>query len=343
MFIQSKKALSIVVGYVLLIVFASVVGVIVYKWQQTYVPKDEYAGCTEGASLFIVNKSYDCNTNILRFAIKNTGQFSIGGYFIYLKDDQEKTLATVDISNNNTDPFSRLSVYNINGVKLGIETPPIPARNNSFEPGEVEIEEFDLSHLNDNVYGIEIVPIRWQEEGRKEVLASCKENRISEVFDGCSEMCIPLSISEICGERVCGKMLNNCYNEIECTPGCGEGEFCDSTGNCIVPVDCTDTCESLNFECGSVCGVPCGEYNGACLGSDICDEDTGQCVLEGSGGGGTGEGCWDYCNTLGFGYTTSSCTRNEGLCKSAPGTPEPGGDYLCTDPNRHVCCCHPQR
>lgn len=342
MFIQSKKALSIVVGYVLLIVFASVVGVIVYKWQQTYVPKDEYAGCTEGASLFIVNKSYDCNTNILRFAIKNTGQFSIGGYFIYLKDDQEKTLATVDISNNNTDISSKLIIYNINGVKLGRET-LLPARNNSFEPGEVEIEEFDLSHLNDNVYGIEIVPIRWQEEGRKEVLASCKENRISEVFDGCSEMCIPLSISEICGERVCGKMLNNCYNEIECTPGCGEGEFCDSTGNCIVPVDCTDTCESLNFECGSVCGVPCGEYNGACLGSDICDEDTGQCVLEGSGGGGTGEGCWDYCNTLGFGYTTSSCTRNEGLCKSAPGTPEPGGDYLCTDPNRHVCCCHPQR
>lgn len=275
---QSKKAMSIVVGYVLLIVFASVVGIIVYKWQKTYAPQDEYGACTEDTSLFILNKSYDCDTNILRFAVKNNGKFSIGGYFIYLKDNPEKTIATVDISGNNTDVNSRLNVYNINGVKLGRET-IIPARNNSFEPGEIEIEEFDLSHLTgDNVYGIEIVPIRWQTEGRKEVLASCKENRISEELNGCSETCIPLSLSETCGDRECGTILNNCYDSITCGPSCPEGEFCDSTGHCIVSLGCLPTsCGTLGYNCGiwdNNCGgtLTCGDYGGGCQTGYYCED-----------------------------------------------------------------------
>ena len=34
-------------------------------------------------------------------------------------------------------------------------------------------------------------------------------------------------------EIECGKMLNNCYQEVTCGDGCGAGEFCDSTGHCV--------------------------------------------------------------------------------------------------------------
>lgn len=271
----SKKGLSAIIGYVLLVVFATVVGVIVYKWQATYVPQDEYAACPGDASLFINNLRYNCQNDRLTFEITNNGQFAIGGYFVYIKDDQEKTLATLEISINNTDENSRLyPFYKINAVKLGRET-LIPALNNSFKPGDVEIEEFYLPNLvNDQIYGIEIVPIRWQQEGRKEVLASCKEVKISEEIAGCETACVPVNP---CGDRVCGTIMNNCYEPTICGPACPEGEFCDSTGHCVTSIGCVPTsCGVLGYNCGvwdNNCGgtLTCGDYGGGCQDGYYCD------------------------------------------------------------------------
>lgn len=343
MFIQSKKALSIVVGYVLLIVFASVIGVIVYKWQATYVPQDEYAACPEGASLFIDNINYDCTNDELTFDVTNNGKFSIGGYFIYVKDAQEKTIATLEISNNNTNATSRLSVININGVKLGGY---FPTTDNEFLPGAKESEKYTMVGIVEPIYGIEIVPIRWQQEGRKEVLASCKEVRITEPISGCGAgLCI--YDGQACVGRECGTVMNNCYEYFECGNPCPTGEFCDSEGQCVTSIGCIpQTCEALGYECGTQdvgCGVlnTCGDYGGGCPTGEHCE--AGTCVADGSGGGGaTPDSCPDVCASLG--YTGNPilglCRQNAGQC--SPGVHESSGDIWCAPggPQADTCCCY---
>lgn len=288
--IKNKKGLSVIIGFVLLIVFGAVMGVIIYKWQKTFVPQEEYADCPEAASLFIINKSYDCDTDTLTFAIKNNGQFAIGAYFIYVKDNESKTIATKDISINNTDQLSRLyDFYKINAVKLGRET-PIPYQNNSFESGEIEIEQFYLPNIEDKVFGFDIVPIRWQNESKRKIIASCKDERISEEVDGCAApLCVDNGLA--CLGRTCGIVLNNCYEEIQCPPGCGIGQFCNSTGKCVTPIDCTLNCDDLGYVCGTweICGtsVTCGTMGGDCNDGFTCNG--GSCVVETS----TCDGVWD--------------------------------------------------
>lgn len=236
MYIRSKKALSVVIGYLLIVVLVTVIGVIVYQWQKTYVPKDSYAECPEGVSLSIISRSYDCTTGTLTLEIKNTGQFSVGGYFIYLIDDSKKTMATLEASKYQTNYSNNLSeLLNINGVKLGGD--PLDSsklKKNTFNPGDgPEKHEYILGSPDIEIYGIEIVPIRWQKEGRREVLASCRNQRIKEEFsNGCTEECVSLGKNILCAERDCGIILDNCYENIDCGP-CETNEFCDSNGKCV--------------------------------------------------------------------------------------------------------------
>jgi hypothetical protein len=94
---SNKRALSIVVGYILLIAISIVMSVIVFQWLRTYVPKDVLK-CSEGTSIFIKSISYDCTRNVLNVTIKNNGKFSVNGYFIHASNKTNEELATIDLS-----------------------------------------------------------------------------------------------------------------------------------------------------------------------------------------------------------------------------------------------------
>jgi|GEM_PF-1190889 len=310
----SKRALSAVVGYVLLIVFAVIIGVIVYKWQKTYVPQDEYAACPEGASIFIINSTYDCVSNTFTFFIRNNGRFSLGGYFIYVKDNQEKTIATLEISNNNSDfPDPRLNALGINAVKLGIEGEyPVFITNNYFAPREEERETYNLAGIN-RIYSVEIVPIRWQNEDGKEVLASCKDAKITEEIYGCSADCVE-DDELVCGERECGKVINKCYKEIECGSVCEEGQFCTSEGKCVAIEGCQDSCSSLGYDCGihNICGanIDCDGCSEIPHGYFQCNGQIGKCVITGCDYG------WADCDGIYYNGCESNLLTDRNNCNS---------------------------
>lgn len=174
MFFQDKKGVSVIIGYVLLVTFAVVIGVIVYQWMKTYVPQDDLS-CPDGVSIFI--ESYSCTSNILNLTLKNNGNFDIGGYFIYATDSPEEELATIDLSKNNTQDSSKLSPL---GIKFGNAGSII--MKNSLEPDDNEIEVYNLTGIS-NLYSIEILPIRWQEENNRKSLVSCTDAKISEIID----------------------------------------------------------------------------------------------------------------------------------------------------------------
>ena len=56
----SKRGVSVVIGYVLLVSVAVVLGGVMYAWMKSYVPK-ESLDCPEGSALSIKSYVYNCS------------------------------------------------------------------------------------------------------------------------------------------------------------------------------------------------------------------------------------------------------------------------------------------
>ena len=168
---KSKKAVSEIIGYVLLVSFAIIISIVVYKWMKTYVPQEEI-NCPSGVSLFI--DSYTLNEDTLVLNLRNNGKFNVGGYFIYATDSPAKELATIDLSSMNVDPTSRLNPL---GVKFGTYA---SGDQNTLAPNDMETDSYNITSISEGIYSVEIVPIRWQTQDRKMILVSCKDAKIRE-------------------------------------------------------------------------------------------------------------------------------------------------------------------
>jgi hypothetical protein len=284
---KSKRGMSVIIGYVLLVTFAIVIGLIVFQWMKSYVPQEDLL-CPDGVSVFI--KSYGCSSDVLSIILKNNGKFDIGGYFIYATDSPTEELATIDISKNNTDSSSILKP---SGIKFGRIASIIPG--NTLEPNEEEIEIYNLTGI-ENLYSIEILPIRWQKEKNRNVIVSCKDAKITEIIkcDVIGEECIEETPAETC-DRVnadCGLELSNCFNPVDCG-GCTSGNVCNSTGQCIPVGQCGETCASLGWSCGIVCSTElCGECPGLPNSIPVCNTSEGECIISSCNEG------WANCNSI---------------------------------------------
>lgn len=314
---KSKKAVSVIVGYVILISFAIVIGVIVYQWMKTYIPEENIT-CPDGVSIFIESYEYNTDSNLLTLNLKNNGKFDIGGYFIYATDDPRETLATVDISKYNVESYSILKPL---GIRLG----PVlnPGSRNSLSPNDNEKEIYNLTNLSKTIptgmiYSVEILPIRWQIEKNRLVTVSCTDAKIREKI---TPPCVPETMEETCGSAECGTRVNNCGDEVICLPNdCGT-DICDTVlGQCVSSVDCTDTCDSLGWVCGIVCGIPCGTCTldnavavcdmGTCIISD-CHSGWGDCNNIDSDGCESELGTEEHCSSC-----TDVCTAGVQICTS---------------------------
>jgi len=166
--IKNKKGLSIMIGYVLLIVSVIVMSTIVYQGLKTYVPK-EILGCPEGVSIFV--KEASCVDNIgnytLNLTLGNNGLFNIAGYFIHATENETQTLATVDLVGDISKPEYKMD----NMIRFD------PFGDDPLTPGSELTHTFNL---NANIYSIEIIPTRFQEEEGKIRLASCGGAKVKE-------------------------------------------------------------------------------------------------------------------------------------------------------------------
>ena len=160
---KNKKAISIMIGYILLITFAVVIAAIVFQWLKSYVPQ-EGIECPDGVSLYIASYDND-GAGKLTLSLRNNGKFNFGGIFIRYSDDPEKEIAPFDLS-----PVVLSGGLNMNpGVKFtGNE-------DNSFKVNDEDRSiAFNVSDIP-LIYSIEITPIRWQEEKTKKLKVSCTE------------------------------------------------------------------------------------------------------------------------------------------------------------------------
>lgn len=90
----NKKGVSIIVGYVLLVVITISLSLLVYAWLKNYMPK-EAEECPEGTSLVIEDYSCLNDDNKIILTLKNNGLFNIDGFIARASNVSEGPLYTL--------------------------------------------------------------------------------------------------------------------------------------------------------------------------------------------------------------------------------------------------------
>jgi len=367
-FFVGKKGISIMVSYVLLIVFVIIIGAIVYQWLKTYVPAQALE-CPDGVSLFIKDADFDSSDSQLIITLRNNGRFDLAGYFIHVTNSSDQELPTIDLSSYLNDTLGSGRIHR-NSVLFVEEI----AENNLFTPGSEESYFFDIPDSIGEPHLIRITPTRFQDVDERQRFVSCGGARVGQLVgeggcipdctgrvcgpdpvcgepcppDDCgdeffcdaagkciSTSCVPApdpTLEGVCGTRVCGTATNGTCGEVNCLPGCDEPEF---------------TCNVITGQCESSCGDGiCQEWED-CSCSDCegqqngCEENEicllGSCVIDIPG---DIANCADYCVFLGS-YIGGHCRQNDAQCTVNYEVWESGGDQYCTIELTDTCCCVP--
>lgn len=174
---KDKKALSVMIGYILLISFGIVLSIIVYSYLKTYVPK-EFLECPDGVSIFIedINCSYDENNDKsnITITLQNNGKFNLAGYFIYGTNDSSQDLATTDLSEKVVQgPSSTGPISFANSVIFKFDS-----NMNTFKPGNETIHYF--TNITSEIIQVEIIPIRYDYSDSTQRIASCGDSKVLE-------------------------------------------------------------------------------------------------------------------------------------------------------------------
>lgn len=168
---KNKRAISPMISYILLISIVVVIGLLVYAWLKTYVPRESLE-CPDSVSLFVKDYDYIQNSQ-LNITIKNNGNFNIAGYFIRAANQSsEQEIAATDLSSRINTDYGGTIVGNSIMFELSSE-------ENSFIPSEETIHVFDVSGMNE-IYFIEITPIRIQKQESITRTVTCGGAKIKE-------------------------------------------------------------------------------------------------------------------------------------------------------------------
>lgn len=167
---KNKRGISVMIGYILLVTAAIVMGAIAYQWIRTYVPSEGLA-CPDDVSVFI--KEYACGGNEFNITLKNNGKFAIAGYFIHVTNESKQEIATIDISQNIT----------LGGVSAGGSVIFVAGSTNAMKPNEEKKSVFGLADLVPSITKIELVqitPVRYHTVENKLRFVSCGGAKIKE-------------------------------------------------------------------------------------------------------------------------------------------------------------------
>lgn len=172
--IKSKKGLSVMIGYIFLIVAVIVISFAVYQWMESYIPKENLK-CPDGVELDIIEDScaYTSGGNTsLNLTFKNKGRFNILGYYIYASNISD-TETGEDISKYLIEKGNEY--YLEPGINFGTET-------NAFKIGENDTHKFNIQGEK-NFRIIKIVPMRVVESNNKNTAVMCSNAQKRELVN----------------------------------------------------------------------------------------------------------------------------------------------------------------
>lgn len=90
---KNKKAVSVIISYVLLISITLSLSVLVFNWLKFNIDVNEEIDCDENVALAIKNFSYDKINHELNLTVINKGLFNIYGFYTRVNDNLQLTVA----------------------------------------------------------------------------------------------------------------------------------------------------------------------------------------------------------------------------------------------------------
>jgi hypothetical protein len=168
----NKQGVSVMIEYVLLVTVAIIMGALVYAWIKSYVPTETLA-CPDGVSMAVSDFKYDC-ANSLNITIKNTGRFSLAGYFIRAANSSGQDLAAIDLG-------SALN-SNFGGYSVGSEILFHQEGGNSLLPDNSISQTFQIPAGTGKIYFIELTAARYQTQDNKDRFVTCSDSTIKQEF-----------------------------------------------------------------------------------------------------------------------------------------------------------------
>lgn len=169
---KNKKGVSEVMGYLLLISFAIFMSFIVYQGLRTYVPV-KATECPDGVSVFVktINCTKDGENYDLRVTIKNNGRYNIAGYFIHATTSPNQTVASLNLIDNLREGEGGVRM---NNAVVFEERAP----GNFVNISSSVFASFD--NIEKEIYSIDILPIRFQQEENRLRTVSCGKALVRE-------------------------------------------------------------------------------------------------------------------------------------------------------------------
>jgi len=169
MLLFHKKGVSIMIGYVLLITFAIIIGGVVYVWMSSYVPT-EALECPDGTSAFI--KDVECK-NVggeyeLVLNLSNNGRFAIDAYYLKVSENEEIKIGT--------EPVTEV-ISGAQSTSGGVIFFP----GKILEPGEEAPRS--VFKLDKEAFLVEVTPIRYEVVENKNRLVICGNAKTSETIN----------------------------------------------------------------------------------------------------------------------------------------------------------------
>jgi len=169
---DDKRAISPILGYVLLVTLGLIMSGIAYNYLKTYVPQ-EAVGCPDGVSLFM--KDYSCSGGQLNITMKNNGKFNMAGYFIHASNNSAQKVATINLAKdfiNSSDGEARSVTDSYIVYSIG---------KDNFMTPKIDTEHWFNMNVP-NLISVEITPVRYETINDKQRFAICSNAKIKETI-----------------------------------------------------------------------------------------------------------------------------------------------------------------
>lgn len=101
--LSNKKAVSLIVSYVLLISIGLSIAGLVYGWLKFYVDLEEPESCPDGVHVAIIESKYydggliDGSKLSLNLTIQNRGRFNVSGYIIKASNERDLNVGMIPL------------------------------------------------------------------------------------------------------------------------------------------------------------------------------------------------------------------------------------------------------
>jgi hypothetical protein len=172
--LQTKKAVSPIIAYVLLIGIGLTLATITFQLLKTYVPKDAIE-CPSSVSARITNSSCTLNERNyeIEILIQNNGLFKFSGFYSYYGKDIEKRIAETNLAQYSIETNK---YTNMRGENIYLTNPLNPDQ-------EILLKFIIPVSEGEEKMIVELTPFQLEVIKSKTQLAACTQARINQIIN----------------------------------------------------------------------------------------------------------------------------------------------------------------